>query len=141
MTESVNEKADVMKVPVPNLALGMYVAAIDHQGRVNITNPGQIKDRQAIDKLVRNGIQYVWVDVERSAPDCGLRPKQEPEKIIRLTRDQSQDKAKRLMSEAKDLVKKVLSETFEGKAVKVEPFEALADKMLESVMLDADAFK
>ncbi|QYJ93664.1 HD-GYP domain-containing protein [Shewanella spartinae] len=141
MTEIVNEKADVMKVPVPNLALGMYVAAIDHQGRVNITNPGQIKDRQAIDKLVRNGIQYVWVDVERSAPECGLRPKQEPEKIIRLTRDQSQEKAKRLMSEAKDLVKKVLSETFEGKAVKVEPFEALADKMLESVMLDADAFK
>lgn len=73
MTESVNEKADVMKVPVPNLALGMYVAAIDHQGRVNITNPGQIKDRQAIDKLVRNGIEYVWVDVERSAPECGFK--------------------------------------------------------------------
>lgn len=40
MTESVNEKADVMKVPVPNLALGMYVAAIDHQGRV--------KDRKSV---------------------------------------------------------------------------------------------
>ncbi|MCL1043378.1 MULTISPECIES: HD-GYP domain-containing protein [Shewanella] len=140
MTESVNDKADVMKVPVPNLALGMYVTAIDHQGRVNITNPGQIKDRQAIDKLVRNGIEYVWVDVERSSPECGLKPKQTPTKTKVLSRTQSQDKAKRLMSEAKDLVKKVLSETFEGKAVEVAPFEAMADKMLESVMLDADAF-
>ena len=130
MAESVNEKADVMKVPVRNLALGMYVAAIDHQGRVNITNPGQIKDRQAIEKLVRNGIQYVWVDLEKSAPGCGLKPRRKPEKTMGPTREQSQDKAKRLMSEAKDLVKKVMSETFEGKAVEVAPFEALADKSL-----------
>ena len=35
----------------------------------------------------------------------------------------------------------MLSETFEGKAVEVEPFAALADNMIESVMLDADALK
>ncbi len=49
--------------------------------------------------------------------------------------------AKQLLTEAKGLVRKVLSETFEGKAIEVEPFAALADNMIESVMLDSDAMK
>lgn len=57
------------------------------------------------------------------------------------TREVKQAQAKQILDEAKGLVKKVLSETFEGKAVEVAPFEAVADKMIESVMDDADALK
>lgn len=143
MGERVGNKTDVIKVPVPRLSLGMFVTAVDSQGKVNIANPGQIKSREAIRKLTKNGIKFVWVDVERSSEDCGLKKKSAtpPTKPKKVTREQSQEKAKRLMQEAKGLVKKVLSETFEGKAVQVEPFEDLAENMIESVMLDADAFK
>ncbi|GIU26742.1 HD family phosphohydrolase [Shewanella colwelliana] len=143
MGERVGNKTDVIKVPVPRLSLGMFVTAVDSQGKVNIANPGQIKSREAISKLTKNGIKFVWVDVERSSEDCGLKKKSVtlPTKPKKVTREQSQEKAKRLMQEAKGLVKKVLSETFEGKAVQVEPFEDLAENMIESVMLDADAFK
>ncbi|MDX1280777.1 HD-GYP domain-containing protein [Shewanella colwelliana] len=143
MGERVGNRTDVIKVPVPRLSLGMFVTAVDSQGKVNIANPGQIKSREAISKLTKSGIKFVWVDVERSSEDCGLKKKSAtlPTKPKKVTREQSQEKAKRLMQEAKGLVKKVLSETFEGKAVQVEPFEDLAENMIESVMLDADAFK
>lgn len=143
MNDKVDDTTGLMKLAVPHLRLGMFVQAIDSQGLVNITNPGQIKNRETINKLSKNGIQYVWVDVERSADGCGLSKKliQPEAKVKKIDRAQSQDKAKRLMAEAKGLVQKVLSETFEGKAIEVAPFEYLADNMIESVMLDDDAFK
>ncbi|QYJ88145.1 HD-GYP domain-containing protein [Shewanella mesophila] len=143
MNDRVGDTTDLIKLAVPHLRLGMFVQAIDSQGLVNITNPGQIKNRETINKLSKNGIKYVWVDVERSAESCGLSKKPiKPEvKVKKLSREQSQDKAKRLMAEAKGLVQKVLSETFEGKAIEVAPFEDLAENMIESVMLDDDAFK
>jgi HD-GYP domain-containing protein (c-di-GMP phosphodiesterase class II) len=125
----------------------MFVQAIDSQGLVNIANPGLIKNQETINKLVKNGIKYVWIDVERSDESSGLRlgesptPPQVELKVKTIGRQQSQDRAKRLMAEAKGLVQKVLSETFEGKAIEVAPFEQLADSMIESVMLDADAFR
>ncbi|QYK01280.1 HD-GYP domain-containing protein [Shewanella psychrotolerans] len=143
MNDKVDDTTGLMKLAVPHLRLGMFVQAIDSQGLVNITNPGQIKNRETINKLSKNGIEYVWVDVERSAEGCGLRKKSIKPEITskKINRAQSQDKAKRLMAEAKGLVQKVLSETFEGKAIEVAPFEYLADNMIESVMLDDDAFK
>ncbi|GIU41690.1 HD-GYP domain-containing protein [Shewanella algidipiscicola] len=141
-------KADIIKIAVRRLSIGMYVTAIERQGLVNIAHPGQIKSTEAINQLNKNNIKYVWVDANRSDPSCGLTPHTveptqtpSPPVVKKVSREQSQEKAKRLMAEAKDLVQKVLSETFEGKAVTVEPFEDLAENMIESVMLDADAFK
>lgn len=144
--ETVGNKADIIKIAVRRLSIGMYVTAIERQGQVNIAHPGQIKSTAAIQQLIKNNLKYVWVDVNRSDPSCGLTPPKvalapAPPIVKKISREQSQDKAKRLMAEAKDLVQKVLSETFEGKAVAVEPFEDLAENMIESVMLDADAFK
>lgn len=143
MNDRVDDTTGLMKLAVPHLRLGMFVQAIDSQGLVNISNPGQIKSRETINKLSKNGIKYVWIDVERSAEGSGLitHPIQQEVKVKKLSREQSQNKAKRLMAEAKGLVQKVLSETFEGKAIEVAPFEDLADNMIESVMLDDDAFK
>ncbi|WP_275426008.1 HD-GYP domain-containing protein [Shewanella algidipiscicola] len=141
-------KADIIKIAVRRLSIGMYVTAIERQDLVNIAHPGQIKSTEAINQLNKNNIKYVWVDANRSDPSCGLTPHTveptqtpSPPVVKKVSREQSQEKAKRLMAEAKDLVQKVLSETFEGKAVTVEPFEDLAENMIESVMLDADAFK
>ncbi len=143
MADSVESKA-LVKFPVSKLTVGMFVTAIDRQGLVKISNAGQIRHRDAIAKLVKNGIKHVWVDAERSAEHCGLKRAPSPKPVGKKpqpSREKSQKQAKKLIVEAKDLVKKVLSETFEGKAIEVAPFGALADNMIESALLDADALK
>jgi len=143
MADSVESKA-LVKFPVSKLTVGMFVTAIDRKGLVKISNAGQIRHRDAITKLAKNGIKHVWVDAERSAEHCGLKRAVSPKPVVQKSqqsREQSQKQAKKLIVEAKDLVKKVLSETFEGKAIEVAPFGALADNMIESALLDADAMK
>ncbi|GGP96496.1 HD-GYP domain-containing protein [Shewanella ulleungensis] len=143
------ESSNVIKIPVDKLALGMFVTAIDRQqNKVDIRNPGQIKHRDAIVKLKKNNIAVVWVDVERSSDTCGLKkgdrsnaPANPLARKATVTRDGQQAQAKKLLAEAKGLIKKVMSETFEGKPIEVGQFEDVADKMIESVMDDADAFK
>lgn len=147
MSESA-ETVELIKLPVSQLTLGMFVSAIDKndKGQLAIANAGQIKHKDAILKLAKSGIKFVWVDAERSAEHCGLKKKitndnQTDNKKALISRDKQQAQAKVMLTEAKDLIRKVLSETFEGKAIEVAPFEALADTMIESVMLDADALK
>ena len=147
MSESA-ESVELIKLPVSQLTLGMFVCAIDKsdQGRLAIANAGQIKHKDAIAKLTKNGIKFVWVDTERSAEHCGFKRKAsnnippEPKKPL-VTRENQQKQAQVILTEAKDLIRKVLSETFEGKAIEVAPFEALADSMIESVLLDEDALR
>lgn len=147
MSESA-ESVELIKLPVSQLTLGMFVSAIDKndKGQLAIANAGQIKHKDAILKLAKSGIKFVWVDADRSAEHCGLKKKitndnQTDNKKALISRDKQQAQAKVMLTEAKDLIRKVLSETFEGKAIEVAPFEALADTMIESVMLDADALK
>ncbi|WP_350978284.1 HD-GYP domain-containing protein [Shewanella sp. AC34-MNA-CIBAN-0136] len=148
MNDSV-ESSNVIKIPIDKLALGMFVTAIDHQqSKVAIRNPGQIKHRDAILKLKKNNILLVWVDVDRSSDTCGLKTAGKSSSASSLlvrkatvTRDGQQVQAKKLLAEAKGLIQKVMSETFNGKAIEVSQFEDVADKMIESVMDDADAFK
>ncbi|WP_413729884.1 MULTISPECIES: HD-GYP domain-containing protein [unclassified Shewanella] len=144
MTDAVPTAA-LLKLPVTRLGIGMYVSAIENNGRLAVANAGQIRSRQAITKLSNSGIRFVWVDVERSSDSCGLK-KQRPvcdnhTRKTSVNPELARGQAKQLLTEAKGLVRKVLSETFEGKAIEVEPFAALADNMIESVMLDSDAMK
>ncbi|WP_028766763.1 HD-GYP domain-containing protein [Shewanella fidelis] len=140
------ESSHLIKIAVSELKVGMFVQAIDrNKSRVNIASAGQIRSAEAILKLHKNHITHVWVNGERSAPELGLAravvaAKPAAKKVV-ADRAVRQKQAKALMLEAKDLIHKVLSETFEGKAVEVQPFEVLADNMIESVMLDADALK
>ena len=140
------ESSNLIKIPVSELKVGMFVEAIDkNKSLVNIASAGQIRSAEAILRLHKSNVSHVWVNGERSLPELGLcrvvvAPKPVAKKVS-VERTTTQKQAKELMVEAKDLIQKVLSETFEGKAVEVEPFEALADNMIESVMLDADALK
>lgn len=147
-SSSAPDSTNTIKIPIARLALGMFVTAIDNaKGTLSITNPGQIRTQEAITKLLKSGIKTVWVNVDRSADSCGLK---KSVGVIRgnplarkaqPTRDTKQAQVKTIINEAKNLVRKVLSETFEGKAIEVAHFEAVADKMIESVMDDADAMK
>lgn len=141
MAES-QKSQELIKLPVSKLAVGMFVTAIDKNGRVNIASAGQIRRIEAIEQLTKNGIKAVWVDVERSAEGCGL--KKVPKPVVKKSspnRGVRQQKAHKLIGEAKGLVRKVLTETFEGKAIEVAPFEDLADNMIEAALLDDDAFR
>ncbi|MCL2916211.1 HD-GYP domain-containing protein [Shewanella corallii] len=156
---AVAESPDLIKLPVSRLALGMYVTAIDQQGKVTVVNAGLLKHKDAITHLVKSGIRFVWVDAEKSLPGSGLKKAgstaslrgkdkvkfgagaKTKTKLGLAPNQMRQQKAKNLLFEAKGLIRKVLGEVFEGKAIEVAPFEALADNLIESVMSDAGAMQ
>lgn len=81
----VTNSPNMIKLPVSKLALGMFVTAIDkNNSSIAIGNAGQIKSRDAIVKLKKNNIDFVWVDIERSAEGCGL--KKSPSKKCQVNR-------------------------------------------------------
>ncbi|WP_350433269.1 HD-GYP domain-containing protein [Shewanella sp. H8] len=143
------ESSHVIKLPIDKLALGMFVTAIDRQqSKVDILNPGKIKHQDAIIKLKNSNVTTVWVDMQLSSSNCGLIKSDTPNDFVNpltrkatVTRDTRQLQAKNLLAEARGLIQKVLAETYEGKAFDITQFDGLADKMIETVMDNEDAFK
>ncbi|MGI2260644.1 HD-GYP domain-containing protein [Shewanella sp. GXUN23E] len=147
--------SQLIKVPVSRLALGMYVTDVDQSKVLTVVTAGLLRRREAISRLKRSNIKFVWVDANKSLPGSGLnnqagsrslhRVAQQGLKAPNSTRRQTllcrQKKARHLVTEAKGMIRKVLGEVFEGKAIEVAPVEVLADKIIESVMLDTDALQ
>ena len=131
----------LVKLPLSQLRVGMYVAQLEDGGSLKVAAAGWLKSEAAIEKLKSSGASHVWVD------PCRSQVKDEQDTPIQAVEtkpgnwDLRQHKAKKLLGEAKNLIRKVLSEVFEGKEVDAEPFGELADKMIESVMQDSDALK
>jgi len=144
MTETLR-KADLIKLPVSSLEIGMFVAAIENSEQVMVTNAGRVSTMDLVVKLKNKGVSFVWIDPARSS----FTPEKSLTAIAIVSdtangiknRELAQKQASELLHEAKGLVRKVLSETFEGKAIDVTKVEALAENMIESVMDNADAFK
>ncbi|MDF0534624.1 HD-GYP domain-containing protein [Shewanella yunxiaonensis] len=143
MTETLR-KADLIKLPVSSLEVGMFVSAIENSQQLTVANAGRITQLDLVTKLKSKGVQFVWIDPARSTFTAEKVPANSRAAISPPTiknREQAQKQASELLHEAKGLVRKVLSETFEGKAIEVAKVEALAENMIESVMDNADAFK
>lgn len=146
MTETL-PKADLIKLPVSSLEIGMYVAAIENSEQVMVANAGRISNMELLVKLKSKGINFVWIDPARSSlttdnsPAAAMVANNTINTNGTKNRELAQKQASELLHEAKGLVRKVLSETFEGKAIEVAKVEALAENMIESVMDNADAFK
>ncbi|MCL2915118.1 HD-GYP domain-containing protein [Shewanella corallii] len=131
----------LIKLPVPELKVGMFVAQLEDSGKLKVAAAGLIKSEEAIQKLKKSGIEYVWIDPSRAQTKEENETPAEQKEVKAGNRDLRQQKAKKLLGEAKNLIRKVLSEVFDGKEVDAEPFGELADKMIESVMQDSDALK
>ncbi|WP_133405340.1 HD-GYP domain-containing protein [Parashewanella tropica] len=154
---------NLLKLPISRLQQGMFIERLHHHDTaLNISNAGQIRDLSIIEKFRKHKIKFVWVNAERSDPACGLLPnalsktetstdikaksdqleyKSRNAKQRQLLRAQHHTKTKALLGEAKGLVRKVLAETFEGKAIELTEFEVMADKMIHTALTDIDAFK
>ncbi|MEF1292128.1 HD-GYP domain-containing protein, partial [Vibrio sp. M260118] len=146
-----------IKISIDSLGVGMFVTAIEDGKRINLANAGRVPSEKAIDQLVKNGIKFAWVDKSLSAKGCVIKPvktvvekpakpepaepepQPEPIKRKKVSRFSQQKKAEKIISEAKGLAHKILSQTFDGKPINVDELDSLADDMIESVLLDSDA--
>jgi len=137
---------------------GMFVTAIEDSKRVNLANAGRVPNRKAIDQLIKNGIKYAWVDKELSARGSVFKPVVEkaleqdleleppavttsPLKRKKVSRFSQQQKAQKIIRDAKGLAQKILSQTFDGKPIQVDELDGLADDLIESVLLNSDALQ
>ncbi|GGQ01154.1 HD-GYP domain-containing protein [Shewanella ulleungensis] len=146
---AIDDNSDVIILPIDQLTIGMFITAIDRdQNKIKIRNPGQLKYQDAILKLKKSNVIRVWVDVNRSSSSCGLRPRDKSNFLLNplyrkstITRTSQQIQAKKLLAEAKSLIQKFLSGTYEGKDINVKQFDNIINNMIESVLTNEDAFK
>ncbi|HBH7873206.1 TPA: HD-GYP domain-containing protein [Vibrio parahaemolyticus] len=147
---------DSIKIAIADVAVGMFVTAIEHNKRVNLANAGRVSSAEGIKKLRASGVKFVWVDQSLSAQQCVFKPVEEPidievgdktlsvsSKVQRAyrSREVQHKRAKKLIAEAKGLAQKLLNQTFEGKVIQFDEIESWADDMIESVFIDSDALQ
>jgi HD-GYP domain-containing protein (c-di-GMP phosphodiesterase class II) len=139
-----------VKISINTLMTGMFVTAIEDSKRVNLANAGRVSSQQAIKQLIDNGIKFAWVDPELSAKGSVFKPAVEPEpeevaeevkpvKKKKLSRFSQQQKAQKIIRDAKGLAQKILSQTFDGKPIELDELDVMADDLIESVLLHSDA--
>ena len=140
-----------IKIPINTLAVGMFVTAIENSKRVNLSNAGRVSSDRAIQQLITSGVKFAWVDQGLSAKGSVFKPVELEEetqdenatttaiKRKKMSRFSQQQKANKIIKEAKGLAHKVLTQTFEGKPIHVNEFDDWADEMIESVLIDSDA--
>ncbi|UPQ86871.1 HD-GYP domain-containing protein [Vibrio sinaloensis] len=142
-----------IKIPIETLAVGMFVTAIEDSQRVNLANAGRVPSKSAVQQLIKNGIKYAWVDKDLSVKGVVFKPvpqvsepvadsaPTEPLKKQKISRYAQQKKAESIIKQAKGLAHKLLSQTFDGKPMDIGELDAVADDLIESVLLDSDAMQ
>ncbi|RTZ14437.1 HD-GYP domain-containing protein [Vibrio aquaticus] len=142
-----------IKIPINTLSVGMFVTAIEDSKRVNLAHAGRVSSDKAISQLIKSGVKFAWVDKELSAKGSVFKPvvdlpeieepkSQEPTaplKRKKRSRFSQQQKAQKIIRDAKGLAQKILSQTFDGKPIQVDELDDLADDLIESILLDSDA--
>ncbi len=156
---------NVVKISIDTLTLGMFVIAIEHSKRVNLTNAGRVASEKSIQQLKQSGVKYAWVDKSLSVQGCVFKAvdssetngfsddsksspsKQSPNHLAHAkqskkpSRFAQQKQASRIIREAKGLAQKLINQTFEGKVIHVGEIENWADDVIDSVLVDSDALQ
>ncbi|HAS64138.1 MAG TPA: HD family phosphohydrolase [Vibrio sp.] len=144
-----------IKITIDTLAVGMFVTAIEHSKRVNLTNAGRVSSGQAIEQLKKSGVKFVWVNQQLSANGCVFTPVSEESKEVaqpeatqvaatkpkKQSRFTQQKRASKIIREAKGLAQKLINQTFEGKVIHVGEIEEWADDVIDTVAIDSDALQ
>ncbi len=106
---------DSIKIAIADVAVGMFVTAIEHNKRVNLANAGRVSSAEGI-KTSRKWREIRLVDQSLSAQQCVFKPVEEPidievgdktlsvsSKIQRAyrSREVQHKRAKKLIAEAK----------------------------------------
>ncbi|MGR5239024.1 HD-GYP domain-containing protein [Vibrio alfacsensis] len=146
-----------IKLSVDDISLGMFITGVQKRKRVNLKQAGRISSREQIITLRENGIKFVWVNEKLSDRHCFYKPVNQQqvfhheEQTIpnELSHTQFPEntslsnveygRAKELISEAKQLVQKLLVDMQDNKNVTLNDVEILADDMIESAFINTDA--
>lgn len=144
-----------IKISIDTLSIGMFVTAIEHSKRVNLANAGRVANDKAIYQLRQSNIKFAWVDRELSAEGCEFKPvdvsasnpipnqtvSSAPTTPKRSSRFSQQQRASKIIREAKGLAHKLINQTFEGKVIDVADIDNWADDLIESALTDSDALQ
>ncbi|KZZ41868.1 phosphohydrolase [Thalassolituus sp. HI0120] len=146
------------KISVDQLRPDMYVSDLncDWIPHHNYQREGRIPDQATINELVRRGIKEVYIDPARGLDVDDATPENEvarhnqqaldraadillPDNQHSVTAQEEMHKAGKIHNEAKSLVTNVLHDVKTGKAIDVEAFDVLADRMVDSVLRNHNA--
>lgn len=147
----------IKKIQSDQLVLGMYIHDLDCGWMAHpfLINQFELTRQSEIDKIIQYGIRAVYIDTERGldapgAPteaeiheqlDIALAPVLQASKK-RVPHSVLSDElviAKRVLTEAQDVVQDILSDVRLGRQVELERVEPVVEKMIESVLRNPGA--
>jgi HD-GYP domain-containing protein (c-di-GMP phosphodiesterase class II) len=158
-----NQPNTLIKVAINDVAVGMFVTAIQNNKKLDLENPGRLQNPKALERMIASGVKFVWVDKNRSVKGIEIKaaveeptveeapveikPTSQPQEPLKnkktkpLNRELSQAKAKKLITEAKGLVNKMLHQTLETPASILTDIASWTDDMIDSVLYAPDALQ
>ncbi|WP_317933352.1 HD-GYP domain-containing protein [Halioxenophilus sp. WMMB6] len=149
---------NIVRIPVSALEVGMYITDINNAWVPdnNLSRKGLIKNAKVIEQIIKLGVTEVYIDQGRGkAAEVGLslsdinrrqaeqlqalvaRPYERPS--AKSVFDQALVEAKKIQSEATELVSKVMMDAKLGLPLDFGPAQETADAILESLKSNQNA--
>jgi len=144
------------KIPVKHLKPGMYVANITQTGLSlhQHEREGRVTSMSTVEGLLKRGVAELYIDTEQGDDSEHAIPLEQADaelstEVKKIAGDGNQtqtctfeqefEKAAKLHSEALGLVSHALEMAKQGEALDVQPFEAMADQFMDSVVRNQNA--
>ena len=144
------------KIAVEQLKPGMYICDLgsDWMAHPFLRSKLLIRDEEQIRKIVESGIHEVYIDPKRGkdvvdAPTHQEVREQITEEIHKLASEQTPvrkvsvgeelEKAKKIHSEAKGIIRNIMQDVRLGKQVRAEMVEPVVEKMTDSILRNGGA--
>jgi len=137
--------ADIQKIPLNQVKLGMYITEIEGATRqLKVKMGGRIKKQQHLEKMKIQQVKYVYVDFDRNDLDLQISPsinktaEKKPKEVTQLNSEDISN-ASSLYDEAKAIQEKLLNSVSKKKVVDYEIVQASSKQIIDSVFQDSDA--
>ena len=138
------KKQQLETIPTKKLTLGMYIVSLENSA-FKLCKPGQLRSVSLLARIKKSDTKHVVIDWARSSyvrPTKTINTKATKQQSIMVGQhNKALISSRQVLSESKFLVRKVLTDIYQGKPIEVSSFTLLADQMLELVMQNNDTYR
>ncbi|BDY07076.1 HD-GYP domain-containing protein [Ferrimonas sp. YFM] len=128
-------------IPIEQLALGMYVESIPDHPSLSMIQKGYIQDPSALGMLRNLGVERIIIDPSKSkgAPAATRATSSKVKSPSKANLKNELPRAKKLLTQAKKLQSRLMSDVKLGQKIDLQPVNAMADEFIGSVFRNPSA--
>lgn len=126
---------NLQKIAIDELTLGMYLVELtDDNKSIKVKNPGVVKTDSVLQHLQQKMIKVVTIDIDKSTITA-----HEQHDYPQVSLADEIHRARRLMTETKDIMGKLITSLYDESLVDIKPVNNVAGELVDSLLANSDA--